>query len=226
MAREAKPTERRAEHEIYTRWFLSIYDALILGFYLRYVWRCPKQVLTECYRSQIGGRHLDVGPGTGYFLEAAGPPEGVAITLLDPNPEVLSHAAQRLARYAPDTVRADACTPLPLTGTFESAALNLVLHCIDGADRKAAAIRNVAATLDEGGVLFGASVLGTPTVHRRLGSIALKTLNRRGMFSNLTDTEAALRGPLQEAFMEVELERIGAVALFTARRPRRHTSSG
>jgi hypothetical protein len=149
----------------------------------------------------------------------ARPPARAAITLLDPNPEVLAHAAQRLARHAPVTVRADACAPLPLTGPFESAALNLVLHCIEGTERKAAAVRHVAAVLDEGGVLFGASVLGTPSVHRRLGRIALAALNRRGIFSNLADTEAVLGGLLQAAFVEVTVERIGAVAVFTARHP-------
>jgi hypothetical protein len=52
-------------HEIYTRRLLAVYDALILGFYLRWVWRCPRAVLAECYRADTGARHLDVGPGTG-----------------------------------------------------------------------------------------------------------------------------------------------------------------
>ena len=218
-----EPARSRAEHEIYTRRFLAIYDTLILGFYLRWVWRCPRAVLAEGYRAHTGARHLDVGPGTGYFLDVAGLPEGTAITLLDPNPEVLAHAAGRLVRHAPAAVRADACEPLPLTGPFESAALNLVLHCIDGTERKAAAVRHVAATLDESGVLFGASVLGTPDVHSRLGRTALTALNRRGIFSNLGDTEAGLRDLLQEAFVEVTSERIGAVAVFTARRPKGQT---
>ncbi len=226
MARDhVEPARGRIEHEIYTRRFLAIYDTLILGFYLRWVWRCPRAVLAECYRSRTGARHLDVGPGTGYFLDVAELPEQTAITLLDPNPDVLAHAARRLVRHAPATIRADACESLPLTGPFESAALNLVLHCIDGAERKAAAVRHVAATLDEGGVLFGASVLGTPEVHSRLGRTVLTFLNRRGIFSNLGDTEAGLRDLLKEAFGDVALERIGAVAVFTARRPQRQMLS-
>lgn len=220
---EVDRARRRAEHEIYTRPFLAVYDTLTLGFYLHWVWRCPQAVLAERYRAQTGARHLDVGPGTGYFLDAAKLPKGTAITLLDPNPEVLAHAAQRLVRHAPATIRADACEPLPLTGPFDSAALNLVLHCIDGTDRKATAVRHVAASLDEGGVLFGASVLGTPDVHSRLGRTALTALNRRGIFSNFGDTEAGLRDLLHAAFVEVALERIGAVAVFTAWRPKRQT---
>jgi hypothetical protein len=222
---QVQPLGSRAEHQIYTRRFLAIYDPIILGFYLRWVWRCPREVLAARYRLQTGARHLDVGPGTGYFLDTADLHESTAITLLDPNPEVLAHAAQRLDRHAPATVRANACEPLPIVGPFESAALNLVLHCIEGEERKSAALRHVAATLDEDGVLFGASVMGTPQAHSRLGRMALVALNRRGIFSNLADTEAGLRDMLVEVFDDVILERIGAVAVFTARHPKRQVLS-
>lgn len=226
MARDqTEPVIRRAEHEIYTRRFLAIYDHLVLGLYLRWVWRCPRSVLADRYRIHTGHRHLDVGPGTGYFLDVAEVPTGTEITLLDPNPEVLAHAARRLAGHTPTTIRADASEPLPVTGPFESAALNLVLHCIAGTDRKAAVIRHVAATLDEDGVLFGASVLGTPDVHNRLGRSALTALNRRGIFSNLEDTETTLRDLLHAEFGHVALTCVGAVVVFTARQPRYHELS-
>jgi SAM-dependent methyltransferase len=221
MAEEkVKPSGNNAGHEVYTRRFLAIYDPVILGFYLRWVWRCPRGVLAERYRALVGDRHLDVGPGTGYFLDVAGLPDQTAITLLDPNPDVLTHAAERLTRHDPDTVRADACEPLPVPGPFASAALNLVLHCIDGAERKTAAVRNVAATLAADGVLFGASVLGSPDVHGRLGRTILPVLNRRGIFSNLADTEAGLRDLLEQSFHDVDVERVGSVAMFTGRNPR------
>jgi hypothetical protein len=40
MARER--SRARVEHQVYTRRFPAIYDAVILGFYLRRVWRCPR----------------------------------------------------------------------------------------------------------------------------------------------------------------------------------------
>lgn len=223
---QVEPVISRAEHEIYTRRFLAIYDHLVLGLYLRWVWRCPRAVLADRYRAHTGRRHLDVGPGTGYFLDVADLAPGTAITLLDPNPEVLAHAARRLAGHTPTTVRADVCGPLPITGLFDSAALNLVLHCIAGTDRKSAAIRHVAATLHEHGVLFGASVLGTRDVHSRLGRTALTTLNRRGIFANLDDTERTLRDLLHGTFRHVDLTRVGAVVIFIARQPRPHELEG
>ena len=52
----------------YTPFFLKICDPVILGFFTRVVWRCPTSVLVNRYRRHIRPRHLDVGPGTGYFL--------------------------------------------------------------------------------------------------------------------------------------------------------------
>ena len=49
------------------------YDPLVLGPIARFVWRCPTSRLLERYRRHIRARHLDVGPGTGYFLERRGP---------------------------------------------------------------------------------------------------------------------------------------------------------
>lgn len=112
--------------EVYSRGFLRIYDPVILGFYGNVVWRCPTSRLVEQYRRYVGHRHLDVGPGTGYFLEHARLPKDAQITLLDPNQDVQSHAARRLAGRHPAVIRADVLKPLPLTAgeRFDSAALN------------------------------------------------------------------------------------------------------
>ena len=57
--------------------FLRIYDPLILGVFSPLVWRCPTTHLVEGYRKHVGPRHLDVGPGTGYFFERGAWPIGV-----------------------------------------------------------------------------------------------------------------------------------------------------
>ena len=53
----------------YTPFFLRIYDPVILGLFTRVMWRCPASRMVERYRRHIRPPHLDVGPGTGYFLE-------------------------------------------------------------------------------------------------------------------------------------------------------------
>ena len=65
----------------YSRTVLRLYDPLVLGPVARYVWRCPSDRLTEHYRRHVRDRHLDVGPGTGYFLERSGAAPGGEVTI-------------------------------------------------------------------------------------------------------------------------------------------------
>jgi ubiquinone/menaquinone biosynthesis C-methylase UbiE len=204
----------------YTPSLLRLYDPVILGPIFRFVWRCPADILAERYRQHIQPRHLDVGPGTGYFLEQAGVAAGGALTLLDPNPNVLRYAAERLSGLSVTVVEADVCKPLPVTGPFDSAALNLVIHCLPGPfERKAAAIHHVASVLSSDGVLFGSSILGTTGSHNRVARALLTDYNRRRVFDNLADSEETITEMLERSFGVVEIETHGSIAIFTARRP-------
>ncbi len=208
----------------YSPLLLRAYDPIVLGPVARFVWRCPTTRLLEGYRQHVRPRHLDVGPGTGYFLDRSGLPDGSPVTILDPNPNVLEHASRRLGRLDVTPVRADVLKPLPVEGPFDSAALNLVIHCLPGPlARKAPGVSNVAAVLAPDGVLFGASVLGDDGPQTWLSRRVLHAFNRRGAFDNLADTESGLREILGASFGRVELEVVGAIALFAASGPRRQS---
>ena len=150
----------------YTPSFLAVYDLLVLGIFARFVWRCPTHHLVQQYERHVGRRHLDVGPGTGYLLAHARLPTDTQVLLLDPNPHALAHASRRLAHLRPTILRADVCQPLPIEERFDSVALNYVLHCLPGPmSRRATTIRQLAALLEPEGVLFGATVLGSPSLN-------------------------------------------------------------
>ena len=209
----------------YTRPLLKLYDPLVLGLAARFVWRCPTTRLVEGYRQHIRDRHLDVGPGTGYFIEQSGLPDGSRVTIVDPNPNALDHASRRLRNLDVTAVEADVLKPLPIDGPFDTAALHLVLHCLPGPfPRKSAAVANVAAVLAPTGVLFGASVLGPSGPQTWLSRRVLAAFNRRGAFDNLNDTEEGLREILTASFEHVELETVGSVAIFAATNPRTDSS--
>ena len=201
----------------YTPLFLRIYDPVILGLLTPVAWRCPTTRLVERYRRHVGPRHLDGGPGTGYFLDRAGLPDGSSVTLLDPNVHVLAHASRRLRRLNVTTVEADVLKPLPVNGPFDSAALSGVLHCLPGPmSHKAVAVANVAAVLGQGGALFGASIMGRSGRHSWLARRILEVNNRRGTFDNLGDTQEGLGEILEASFERVELETVGSMAVFAA----------
>jgi SAM-dependent methyltransferase len=201
----------------YNGFLLRLYDPLVLGPISRYVWRAPAELGVAMYRKHIRPNHLDVGPGTGYFIDHAGLPAGSQVTILDPNPNVLRHVACKLRNLEVTAVEADVLKPLPVAGPFASAGFNAVLHCLPGPlDRKAVAIANIARVLTPEATLFGATVLGRAARHTRAGRAMLAAFNRRGVFDNLDDTEDGIAEILRRAFGAVTIETVGGLAMFTA----------
>jgi hypothetical protein len=215
-AADVEPGQR-----VYTPLVLRLYDLFVLGFSNRFAWRCPSATMLERYDQHVGRRHLDLGPGTGWYLDrCTWPLERPEITLLDLNENSLSMAATRLHRYAARTIRANVLEALPLgDARFESAAANYLLHCLPGQiESKAATLAaNVRPHLEPGGVLFGSTSLGRGVAHTRIGRRLMRVYNRKGIFSNAEDDERGLARGLASTLNHVEIEVIGAVALFTAR---------
>jgi SAM-dependent methyltransferase len=210
----------------YTPRFLKIYDQWV-GFMAPRVWKTGSEPGLNLYSNYMGRRHLDVGPGTGYFIVESDPPRDTDITLVDPNPSVLEHCAETLAAWEPTMVRANVLEPLPLEGSFDSAALAHVIHCLPGPmPAKARAIEHIAAVLANNGVLFGGTVLGFSAEHTWPARLFLHLANYQGGFDNRGDDVEGLRTMLEDSFQEVEiLSPSGSVAYFVASRPRRHPAA-
>jgi hypothetical protein len=213
--------EIEAGQRIYTPLVLRAYDLVVLGFSNRFAWRCRSATMLEQYQRHVGGRHLDLGVGTGWYLDRCRwPVDEPEITLLDLNENSLALAARRLGRYRPRTVRANALEPLPLgDARYESAAANYLLHCLPGPlDSKAATLAaHLRPHLEPGGIVFGSTILGRGAPHTRLGRRLLRLYNRKGIFSNLEDDADGLEQGLASALTDVEIQVVGAVALFSAR---------
>jgi ubiquinone/menaquinone biosynthesis C-methylase UbiE len=210
-----------AGQAVYTPSFLRIYDQFVLGFSMRFIYRCPSTRLLELYNRHAGRRHLDLGPGTGYFLDRCRWPVGdPQLTLVDLNPHVLRHSAKRLRRFGPTLVQADILRPLPLPDkAFDSVGINFLLHCVPGAMReKAVVFHEAARVLDKGGVLFGSTVVQDGGDHGRLARRAMRTYNRHGILCTDDDHLPELRAGLAAAFDQYDVEVRGSVAVFVARR--------
>jgi SAM-dependent methyltransferase len=211
----------------YTPRFLKTYDTWVLGFMAPCVWKMGAEPGLDLYRNHMGRRHLDIGPGTGYFIAKSKPPKDIELTLVDPNPHVLDHCAERLATWDPTMVEANVLEPLPLEGPFDSAALAHVIHCLPGPmAAKARAIEHIAAVLTNDGVLFGGTVLGLSANHTRAARLFLRLANLQGGFDNRDDDVGGLRTMLEASFQEVDIEiPTDSVAYFVASRPRRLPSA-
>ena len=204
---------------VYTPARLALYDVFILGLSCSLVWRCPRRHFLDLYDQHVGSPHLDIGVGTGYFLDRCRfPIERPQITLLDPSDACLTKAARRLERYSPRVVKASALEPLDLgTARFASIALNGVLHCLPATpETKAAVFASLKPFLEDGGVVFGSTILGSGVEHGRLAQTALARYNREGFFTNLGDDLAGLERALAHNFADRHIDVRGSFALFAA----------
>jgi ubiquinone/menaquinone biosynthesis C-methylase UbiE len=203
----------------YTPALLRIYDAAVLSFSARVLWRCPTSRVLALYDRHAGARHVDVGVGTGYLLDRCSwPVARPQITLVDLNPTALAYAARRIERYSPTTVQASFLDELPLPShAYDSVGCAYLLHCVPGGmERKAAALGGLGRLLTDGGTVFGATILGTPDRHTPWSRAVTALYNRKRLFANAEDDVDTLRNGLEAGFGSYELRVVGAVALFAA----------
>jgi SAM-dependent methyltransferase len=198
---------------------LRYYDWL-LEFTCNRIWRCPIGRTLELYERHLSANHLEVGVGTGYFLDRSRFPHSQPrLGLLDVSPHCLRRTATRLSRYAPEIYRANALEPIALSvQRFDSIAMNYVLHCMPGAiPEKGVAFANLKPLLNPSGVLFGSTVLRHGVRCNRRARAFMRLYNGRRVFSNLEDSLDDLRQVLRTTFRDVEIEIVGCVAQFLCR---------
>ncbi|MGC5033500.1 class I SAM-dependent methyltransferase [Micromonospora sp. DT229] len=217
-----RPTreESLAGTAVYTPQWLAEYDQAVLGDICRRVWCCDRSVMLDWYDRHIGDRHVDVGPGTGFFLDnCRHRTPRPRIALVDLNPTVLAEAAGRLRRFEPVTLERDVLAPFDVGAErFDSAGLNFLLHCLPGGMAyKAQVLDHVRTHIEPGGWIFGSTVLAEGVTHTPAASRLLATLNDSGTFSNRTDSLTDLRAELAARFADFQIVVHGSVALFRAR---------
>jgi SAM-dependent methyltransferase len=209
-----------AGQAVYSPLVLSVYDILVLGISNRLLWRCPTPGLVDLYNRNLGARHLDIGVGTGYFLDhAKWPVSRPDITLLDLNPNSLAAAARRIARYEPKTVVADVLKPLPLPAgaPFKSVGLCYLFHCLPGSiPEKAVVFDHIKPFVASGTRVFGATILQGDAPRSGAAQKLMDVYNGKGIFSNSRDTRQDLEAALSARFTNVRLAMNGAVAVFEA----------
>jgi SAM-dependent methyltransferase len=208
-----------AGHATYRPAVLRVYDWVALGLNSRFFWRCPAKYLQAHFDRHVSDNHLDVGVGSGYFLDRTTfRSDTPRIVLMDLNRNALDHAARRIARYRPRTIVHDALQPYRQElAPFDSISINYLLHCVPGnLLQKAVILENLSALLNPGGVLLGTTILRHGVSVPICGRPMLWWLSRTGVFNNEADRLVDLKAMLARHFPRWELNVRGMVALFAA----------
>jgi len=210
-----------AGQAVYTKPMLAVYDLAVFWGTCPLLWRCRSHHILEMYDRLVSANHLDVGVGTGYFLDRCRfPGPQPRLGLLDLNTNSLEFAARRLARYKPEVYRANVLDPIRIGAPkFDSVGMSFLLHCLPGTiQTKAVAFDNLKELLNPGGAIFGATILRGGVDTSWVTRQAMRFFNARRVLTNehddLDGLREALTGRLSETFIQV----VGCVALFWGRR--------
>jgi ubiquinone/menaquinone biosynthesis C-methylase UbiE len=217
---EVSPRRLWASQALYTRWFLAIYNRIALGLTSHFIWKCPSDNIIRLYNQHISANHLDVGVGTGYFLDKCTfPVPSPRLVLVDLKPNSLAVARKRLTRYFPQSYRRNVLEPLEIDGPpFDSIAVNHLLHCLPVTmQAKGTVFEHLKALLNPGGVIFGTTLLYGGVKRSFLATFTYYWLNLLGIMTNKQDDVEGLKQNLTRHFTESNIEVIGCGALFWGR---------
>lgn len=208
----------KASITTYRRSILPMYDMIVLGITNNYIWKCPSHLILDFYNKHITGNHLDVGVGTGYFLDKCTFPTEPRITIMDISPDSLKATAKRIARYNPAKYTANLLSNNRWgIGTFTSIGINYVLHCLPATiEEKSTVIRKLKEHLDDDGVLFGTTVLGSGIERSYIATKLMSFYNEKKLFTNTEDSPESINDILSRSFQKYETHTHGCVLFFVA----------
>ncbi len=214
------PDQVEAGQSVYTKRTLLAYDLVVLGISNQFIWQCPTQQLVAHYQQNVTANHLDVGIGTGYFLDQCQLPAAKPrIALMDLNPHTLEFAARRLVRYQPELYRRNILEPIALDGDkFNSVGINYLLPCIPGSiESKSVAFDYLQAVMNPDAVIFGSTLLQGNVPRSWFAKRLMDVYNSKGIFSNQEDDLEGLKRGLSRRFKDVSVKVVGCAALFSGR---------
>lgn len=215
------PEQAKAGQAIYTKITLLFYDFWVLGVSNSLIWKCPTPVLLEQYNQLVTANHLDVGVGTGYFLDRCKfPSHSPRVALMDLNENSLGFTQERIARYTPEVYKHNILEPVGFEiQPFDSIGINYLLHCLPGTmATKEIVFQYLKPLLNSGGILFGATLLQGGVQRNFAARQLMQFYNSKGVFSNTADDLETLTKNLEANFSQVSVKTQGCVALFWGRK--------
>ena len=209
-----------AGQAVYTKDTLGFYDFVVLGVSNRFIWKCPTQRLVEHYNKHVTANHLDIGVGTGYFLEHCRfPSRTPRVALMDLNQNTLEFASKRIAHHTPETYPRNVLEPISIEAAkFDSVGINYLLHCVPGSiESKAVILDHIKALANPNAVVFGSTLLQGGVSRSWIAKRLMDIYNKKGIFSNEDDNLDGLKRVLSERLKDVSVEAVGSAAVFSGR---------
>ena len=193
---------------------LKFYDYLVNDINCKYAWRCHKDNIFENYKKNIRNNHLEIGPGTGYFLKNNY--DINKLYLMDINNDTLKFSMNNLkSEYKVKTINHNIFKRKLMIEDLESVGLNYVLHCVPGKlENKIDSLLNNLESKNKIN-FFGATVVSNKHLQNNLSSIELYFLNKYGIFNNQNDFSRNLINYFEFNKIKFNHKLIGNVLVFS-----------
>lgn len=234
---------------LYTPWRLAFYDFWVLGIVTSYAWCCPTTTyLLPLFRANVRKNHLDIGVGSGYYLDPSTVPATAKLTLVDSESHALAVAKVRTKRSDVTAIVANVLKPLPLSQKYDSVSMYslipsllnkeseqaqglkdiiilgmyYLLHCIPGSiEEKCRVFSNIKIHMAPDGVLTGANILNKGVKQDNFFGVWIRRgITKHGILHNQSDTAYDFEHALRENFHKVETWVVGSIFIFRAESPK------
>ena len=207
----------KAGQSVYSNMGLAIYDILVLSISSPYIWKCPTKKILEHFNKNITNNHLDVGVGTGYFMDKCSfSIDKPTVAIMDLNENSLNATEKRIKRYKPKKYRENILGELTtINEKYDSISINYLLHCLPGnLVSKDKVFENLLPLLNKNGVLFGSTILSDGVTKNTMANRLMSFYNKKKIFCNEEDSLESLESVLASRFNKYSIKVVGCVALF------------
>ena len=158
------------------------YDYFVNNLNCKYVWGCDSQNISYLYKANLTKNHLEIGPGTGFFLKDN---NFKNLHLMDVNNDILFTSKENLK---------DNCKNISIYNhnifkeknrmymDVQSIGLSYVLHCVPG--NLSESLNNLSnnITSDNRVKVFGSTVILND--NKLISNLEINFLNNFGIFNN------------------------------------------
>ena len=194
---------------------IKFYDYLVNDINCNYAWRCNKNNIFDLYRKNLESNHLEIGPGSGYFLLPKHHNKKIGnLFLMDINYPILNHSHNNLKNHFPNVypIKHNIFENSLKFLDFQSVGINYVLHCVPG--RLENKMEKLINNLPENLTIFGSTVINDFNKQTNLSQVELMVLNKLGIFNNSNDYSNALIKFAKSNKLEFDTQIIGNVLIF------------
>ena len=167
------------------------------------------------YISNIKNNHLEIGPGTGYFLKNNF--DIKKLHLIDINQDTLDFSYQNLSENYNDIniIKHNLFEEKLFINNLESVGINYVLHCVPG--KLENKIDNLVNNLESSKKInyFGATVLNDNNLQTNFSNLELQFLNKFKIFNNQNDYSKNIINYFNYNHFDYNIKIVGNVLVFS-----------